>query len=72
MHELDFFLLRAAIEIIPFDSDQATLARQAFRDHQLGFSESTCYALALIHNDPILARAGIFEKTDAMVTRVDP
>lgn len=69
VHELDFFLLRAAIEIMPFDSDQATLARQAFRDHQLGFSESACYALAMIENEPILAKDGIFEETNITVAR---
>ncbi len=69
--ELDLLLLRAGIEIIPFNSEQLTVARQAFRSfgkgqHAAGLNYGDCfsYALSMTSGEPLLFKGGDFAKTD--------
>jgi len=69
--DLDLFLLRASVEIVPFDSDQLSLARRAFRRfgkgrHPAGLNFGDCasYALALWAGEPLLFKGSDFATTD--------
>ena len=69
--ELDLFLIRRALEIVPFDADQIAVARQAFRrfgkGHHvaaLNFGDCFAYALAKFRREPLLAKGNDFRKTD--------
>ncbi len=69
--ELDLLLLRAGIEIIPFNAEQLTVARQAFRSfgkgqHAAGLNYGDCfsYALSMTSGEPLLFKGGDFAKTD--------
>ncbi|MFI5021680.1 MAG: type II toxin-antitoxin system VapC family toxin [Alphaproteobacteria bacterium] len=70
-HDFDLFLFRASIEIVPFDAEQATLARLAFRRygrgrHRAGLNMGDCfaYALAKATGEPLLYKGGDFAHTD--------
>lgn len=69
--ELDLLLLRSGIEIIPFNAEQLTVARQAFRSfgkgqHAAGLNYGDCfsYALSMTSGEPLLFKGGDFAKTD--------
>ena len=69
--ELDLLLHRAQIEIIPFNSDQAELARTAWRtygkgNHPAGLNIGDCcaYALAKYSGEPLLFKGEDFSRTD--------
>src|SRR5438067_1318694 len=69
--ELDLLLHRAKIDIVPFDSEQAEIARQAWRlygksNHPAGLNFGDCfaYALAKISGEPLLFKGNDFCKTD--------
>jgi len=69
--ELENFLLRAGIEIVPFDADQATIAREAYRGygkgrHPAGLNMGDCfsYALAKTSGEPLLFKGDEFGRTD--------
>ncbi len=54
--DLDLFLHRAGVEIVPFDADQLTIARSAFRlygkgRHPAGLNFGDCIAYALARWD---------------------
>ncbi len=68
------FVRRAKIEIVPFDSRQAEIARQAYRDfgkgrHPAGLNFGDCfsYALAKALDEPLLFKGGDFSRTDVQV-----
>jgi ribonuclease VapC len=68
---LDTFLRRASIEIVPFDQDQLTEARAAFRRfgkgrHRAGLNFGDCasYALAQWSGEPLLFKGSDFSSTD--------
>jgi ribonuclease VapC len=69
--ELDLFLHRAKIDIVPFDGEQAEIARQAWRhygksNHPAGLNFGDCfaYALAKISGEPLLFKGDDFNQTD--------
>lgn len=72
--EFDLFVIRAALEIVPFDAEQAELARYAWRKygkgrHPAGLNYGDCfsYALAKATGEPLLAKGADFASTDAII-----
>jgi ribonuclease VapC len=68
---LDEFLLEAGIEIVPFDTEQARLAREAFLRfgkgrHKAGLNLGDCasYAAAKARAAPLLYKGDDFSHTD--------
>lgn len=69
--ELDLLLHRAKIDVVPFDNEQAEIARQAWRqfgksNHPAGLNFGDCfaYALAKISGEPLLYKGNDFSQTD--------
>lgn len=70
--ELDLFLHRAKIDIVPFDDEQTELARIAWRRYgkgnghpaQLNFGDCFAYALSKISGEPLLFKGNDFSQTD--------
>ncbi|MGI9451559.1 MAG: type II toxin-antitoxin system VapC family toxin, partial [Geminicoccaceae bacterium] len=69
--ELDNFILRGQIQTVPFDAEQADIARLAFRRfgkgrHPAGlnFGDCAAYALACSRGEPLLFKGEDFSKTD--------
>lgn len=69
--DLDLFLHRAAVEIVPFDQDQLAMARSAFRRFgkgrhpaALNFGDCISYALARALDEPLLFKGSDFRQTD--------
>lgn len=74
--ELDLFLHRAKIDIVPFDSEQAEIARTAWRrygksNHSAGLNFGDCfaYALAKSSGEPLLFKGNDFNQTDLSIIR---
>jgi ribonuclease VapC len=74
--EFDLFVVRANIQIVPFDAEQAEIARFAWRKYgkgrhpaALNFEDCFSYALARVTGEPLLAKGGEFAKTDILVQR---
>jgi ribonuclease VapC len=72
--ELDLLLHRAKIDIVPFDSEQAEIARGAWRrygkgNHAAGLNFGDCfaYALAKISSEPLLFKGNDFSQADVML-----
>ena len=68
---LDLFMAKAGIEISSVDSDQANIARRAFREFgrgrhpaELNFGDCFSYALAKSLDLPLLFKGSDFSKTD--------
>jgi ribonuclease VapC len=68
---LDVLLLRVRMAVIPFDGEQAALARVAFGKYgkgrhpaALNFGDCAAYALAKSRNVPLLFKGNDFRKTD--------
>jgi ribonuclease VapC len=77
--ELDLFLPRMHLEVVPFDANQVVVARQAFRrfgkgQHRaaLNFGDCFAYALAKISGEPLLAKGNGFVQTDIPLSRIAP
>ena len=71
--ELDLFLERAEVEVIPVSAEQADLARQAFRRfgkgrHSAGLNFGDCfsYALSVALAQPLLFVGEDFVQTDVL------
>ena len=70
--DLDLFLHRAKIDIVPFDGEQTELARIAWRRYgkgnqhpaQLNFGDCFAYALSKISGEPLLFKGNDFSQTD--------
>jgi ribonuclease VapC len=69
--ELDLFIYRAGIEIVPVDAEQAEIARAGWRiygkgRHPAGLNYGDCfaYALAKISDAPLLFKGDDFGLTD--------
>ena len=69
--ELDLLLLRIGSEIIPFNAEQLTVARHAFRTFgkgqhaaSLNYGDCFSYALSMTSGEPLLFKGGDFAKTD--------
>ncbi len=70
-HPLNEFLAEAAVEVIAFDIDQATHARNAFMIYgkgrhpaALNLGDCASYALAKSRNIPLLFKGDDFTRTD--------
>ncbi len=77
LRDLDRFVSRAAIELIPVDTEQGQLARSAFsrfgkRRHRAGLNYGDCfsYAAAISLGEPLLFKGDDFAHTDAPVCDV--
>ena len=71
-HELDLFIKRATIELVPVSVEQAQAARLAWRrfgkgNHPAGLNFGDCfaYALAEVTGEPLLYKGEDFALTDA-------
>jgi len=69
--EFDLFVVRANLQIVPVDAEQADLARSAWRKYgkgrhpaALNFGDCFSYALAKSTGEPLLAKATDFGLTD--------
>jgi ribonuclease VapC len=69
--ELDDFIERSRLEIVPFDADQAALAREAFRRFgkgrhaaRLNLGDCFSYALSKASGEPLLFKGNDFSQTD--------
>lgn len=76
--ELDLFLHRAKVDVVPFDGEQAELARQAWRKYgkshhpaSLNFGDCFAYALAKISGEPLLFKGNDFNRTDVQLVSFD-
>ncbi len=72
--DLDRLIAALAIEIVPFDTAQAGIARQAARDYgrgnhpaKLNFGDCFSYALAIARHEPLLFKGDDFALTDVLV-----
>ncbi len=72
--EFDLFLIRANLQIVPVDADQAEFARSAWRKYgkgrhrdALNFGDCFSYALAKSPGEQILAKGTDFGLTDIVV-----
>lgn len=73
LRDLDQFLSRAQIEVVPFDVEQAHAARRAFSlygkgRHAAGLNYGDCfpYALAKVLGAPLLYKGSDFAQTDVV------
>jgi ribonuclease VapC len=76
--ELDLFLHRAEIDVVPFDNEQAEIARHAWRHYgksnqpaQLNFGDCFAYALSKISGEPLLFKGADFSQTDLLFVKQD-
>ncbi len=75
--EFDLFVVRANLNIVPLDAEQADLARSAWRKYgkgrhpaALNFGDCFVYALAKSSGEPILAKGREFALTDIAVYKL--
>lgn len=71
LREFDRFLARSSVEVIPFDSEQAFVAREAYLQFgkgrhvaALNFGDCCSYALAKVFDEPLLYKGSDFSATD--------
>lgn len=69
--EFDLFVVRANLQIVPIDGEQAEIARSAWRRYGKGrhpaglnFGDCFAYALAKALGEPLLAKGTDFAATD--------
>ena len=79
MRDLDLFIERAGIDLVPVDLEQARVARRAFSrfgkgKHHAGLNYGDCfsYALASVMGEPLLYKGHDFGKTDVASARSGP
>lgn len=72
--EFDLFVVRANLQIVPVDGEQAEIARSAWRKYgkgrhpaALNFGDCFAYALAKASGEPLLAKGNDFALTDIEV-----
>lgn len=72
--EFELFVIRAKLEIVPFDEEQAELARSAWRRFgkgrhpaALNYGDCFAYALSKWSGEPLLAKGADFESTDVVI-----
>jgi ribonuclease VapC len=76
LRDLDLFVVRAGIELVPVDLEQAHEARRAFSRfgrgrHPAGLNYGDCfaYALARVRGEPLLFKGEDFARTDVLPLR---
>lgn len=69
--ELDLLLHKAQIEVVPFDQEQAELARDAYRRYgkgchaaALNYGDCFAYALCAVRGEPLLFKGDDFAQVD--------
>ncbi|BAU67492.1 hypothetical protein STA3757_49140 (plasmid) [Stanieria sp. NIES-3757] len=74
IRELDFFLYKAAINLVNFDENQLKIARYAFENYgkgrnpaSLNFGDCFAYALSKTSGQPLLFKGNDFNQTDVSV-----
>jgi ribonuclease VapC len=74
--ELDSLLLAAELEVVPFDGEQAAVARDAFRRFgkgrhaaNLNFGDCAVYALVATRAESLLFKGDDFSVTDLQVSK---
>jgi ribonuclease VapC len=77
LRDFDLWMAAAGIELAPIDTDQAHIARQAFRQYgkgrhpaALNFGDCFSYALAKASGFPLLFKGEDFNKTDIQTALV--
>jgi len=77
VRDLDRFLARAGVELVPVAPEHAYAARDAFARygkgrHRAGLNFGDCftYALASLTNEPVLCKGDDFAHTDLAVVQV--
>ena len=77
LHDLDRFISRAGIELIPVDPEQSQLARSAFSRfgkgrHRAGLNYGDCfsYAVAISLGEPLLCKGDDFIHTDVPMFKI--
>jgi ribonuclease VapC len=75
--EFDLFAVRAGLQVVPFDAEQAELARSAWRKYGKGrhpaglnFGDCFSYALAKSTGELLLAKGPEFAKTDLVISKL--
>lgn len=76
--ELDLWLHRAEVDLVPVDTEQAELARRAYRRYGKGrhpaglnFGDCFSYALAVVGAEPLLFKGNDFALTDVAAAVAD-
>ena len=71
VRDLDLFIAKAQVSLIPVDEEQADLARRGFRKYGKGrhpaglnFGDCCCYALSKALEAPLLFKGNDFSQTD--------
>ncbi len=74
LRDLDLFIAKAGIELVPVDVEHANAARRAFSEfgrgrHPAGLNYGDCfsYALAKVLSAPLLCKGADFVQTDVTV-----
>lgn len=69
--EFDLFVVRAKLEVVSVDAEQAEIARSAWRKYGKGrhaaglnFGDCFAYALAKLSGEKLLAKGEDFQRTD--------
>ncbi len=72
--ELDLFIHRSQIDVIPFTPEQSEIARQAWRKFgkgrhpaRLNMGDCCTYALAKYSGEPLLFKGNDFDQTDLLL-----
>jgi ribonuclease VapC len=72
--EFDLFLVRAGLAVVPFDAEQAEIARSLWRKygkgrHRAGLNYGDCFSFALAKatGERLLAKGDDFAGTDAIL-----
>lgn len=79
VRDLDHFIARAGIELVPVDAEHGSLAREAFSRfgkgrHRAGLNYGDCfsYALATSAGEPLLFKGDDFLHTDVALVELGP
>jgi ribonuclease VapC len=71
VRDLDLFIAKARVSLVPVDEEQADLGRRAFRNYgkgrhpaSLNFGDCFSYALARALDEPLLFKGNDFPQTD--------
>jgi ribonuclease VapC len=74
VRDLDLFIAKAQVAMVPVDEEQADLARRAFRKYGKGrhpaglnFGDCSSYALAQALNEPLLFKGNDFNQPDIQI-----
>ena len=79
LRDLDLFVAKAGIELVPVDVEQAHVARRAFGEYgrgrhpaALNYGDCFSYALAKVLGAPLLFKGDDFARTDVATVRSGP